>query len=118
MQSAFNKENTDSTLPFNFGSLVKQKQQIFNITPVDFSPFNFIVNDWIIYDCIDFIGNTTIMALHKDEDNKPIAAKTVAGSTPKIVTAGQYVMETFDLMQVTDKVQDTLVFSKDVWKVS
>ncbi|MFD6442896.1 hypothetical protein ACFWDG_24715 [Peribacillus sp. NPDC060186] len=95
MQSAFNKENTYSTLPFNF-----------------------IVNDWIIYDCMDFIGNKTIRALHKDEENKPRAAKTVAGSTPKIDTNGQYVMETFDSMQVTNKVQDTLVFSKDVWIVS
>ncbi|RRN72276.1 hypothetical protein EI200_08720 [Peribacillus simplex] len=105
MQSAFNKENPDTTLPFNFGSLVKQKQQIFNITPVDFSPSNFIVNDWIIYDCIDFIGNETIMALHKDEDNKPKAA-------------GDYVMETFNLIQVMNKVQDTLFYSTDVWKVS
>ncbi|MCO0598811.1 hypothetical protein NGI46_15380 [Peribacillus butanolivorans] len=124
MQSAFNKVNNDSTLPYNFDSLVRQQQQIFNVTPVilfistDESPCNCIVNDWIIYDCIDFIGNKTIMALHKDEDNKSKVAKIAASSTPKIVKAGQYVMETFDSMQVTNKVQDTLVFSKDVWIVS
>ncbi|MBK5459993.1 MULTISPECIES: hypothetical protein [unclassified Peribacillus] len=124
MQSAFNKENNDSTLPYNFDSLVRQQQQIFNVTPVnlfnsaDESPFNCIVNDWIINDCIDFIGNKTIMALHKDEDNKSKAEKTATSNTPKIVKAGQYVMESFDSMQVTNTVQDTLVFSKDVWIVS
>ncbi|MEJ9232101.1 hypothetical protein LAV79_22065 [Peribacillus butanolivorans] len=98
MQSAFNKENNDSTLPFNLGPLLRQQQQTFNVTPVnlfistDESPFK------------------TIMALHKDEDNKSKAAKTAASSTPKIVKSGQYVMETFDSMQVTNKVQDTLVF--------
>ncbi|MBK5445282.1 hypothetical protein [Peribacillus sp. TH24] len=124
MQSAFNKENNDSTLPYNFDSLVRQQQQIFNVTPVnlfnsaDESPFNCIVNDWIINDCIDFIGNKTIMALHKDEDNKSKAEKTATSNTPKIVKAGQFVMESFDSMQVTNTVQDTLVFSKDVWIVS
>ena len=120
MQSAFNKENNNSTLPYNFDSLVRQQQQIFNVTQVNFfistdeSPCNCIVNDWIVYDCRDFIGNKTIMALHKDEDYKSKVAKTAASSIPKIFKSGQYVMETFDSMQVTNKVQDTLVFSKIV----
>lgn len=132
IQKEYGKSKSNVTLTINFGASGTLEQQIIQGAPCDLfiSAADKQVNDLkaknlLLEDTItSFLGNKVVLITPKDktdiksfEDLSTDKVKKLAIGEPKSVPVGQYSLEIFDKMKITDKVQAKEVLGKDVKEV-
>lgn len=123
----FNEENPDIQLDFNFGGSGALQQQISQGAPADIffsasqSDFDTLVDEGAIdqENSSQLLKNELVLVVPEDKtrvtsfDNLT-SAENIAVGTPESVPAGEYAMETFDSMNLTQDLEDKLIYAEDV----
>lgn len=131
LQKTYEKEHTDVNVQFNFGGSGALKQQIAQGAPVDvfFSaasePFDALVQSGDIEKSkqVNLLANELVLITPKDTNNNIqsfkdlTTAKKIALGTPESVPAGQYGRETLEALKLWTRIEDKIVYTKDVRQV-
>lgn len=132
IQKQYSKSNSNVTLTINFGASGTLEQQIIQGAPCDLfisaaskqvddlKSKNLLLDDTIT----TFLGNKIVLIVPKDKsdirDFNDLATdkvKKLAIGEPKSVPVGQYSLEIFNNMKISDKIQSKEVLGKDVKEV-
>lgn len=133
LQNIFEKEHQDVKIFFNFGASGALQQQIEQGAPVDLffsasvDKFNVLVDKGLIDRTYyrDLIGNELVLIQNNQSTNKinrfddlsEATIKRISIGTPESVPAGKYAKETLESQNLWSKVEEKLVFAKDVRQV-
>lgn len=129
----FEKENKNIELFFNFGGSGALQKQIIQGAPVDIffsaaeDKYDELVTQGMIDEKqgMDMLANTLVLIIPKETKN-PIAGfedlanlgeSKFALGTPEAVPAGNYGKQTLEHLALWDKMQNNIVFAKDVTQV-
>ncbi|QED47861.1 molybdate ABC transporter substrate-binding protein [Cytobacillus dafuensis] len=129
----FEKEHKNIKLLFNFGGSGALQKQIIQGAPVDMffsaaeDKYDELVTQGIIAENqgMDMLKNTLVLIIPKDAKNSIEGFQNLADlgdgklalGTPEAVPAGNYGKQTLEHLGLWDKVQDNIVFAKDVRQV-
>ncbi|MBS4189610.1 molybdate ABC transporter substrate-binding protein [Bacillus sp. FJAT-49705] len=129
----FEKEHQNIKLLFNFGGSGALQKQIIQGAPVDLffsaaeDKYDELVTQGIIAENqgIDMLKNTLVLIIPKDAKNSIDGFQNLADlgdgklalGTPEAVPAGNYGKQTLEHLGLWEKVQDNIVFAKDVRQV-
>lgn len=133
LKTAFENDNPDTTLSFNFGSSGKLAQQIEQGAPADIflsaskKDMDGLEEKQLISKDTrqDFTGNALVLVTSTssavtlssfEELNNP-TLKHIAVGEPQTVPAGQYAKETLDTLKLWDGLAGKLVYGSDVRQV-
>jgi molybdate transport system substrate-binding protein len=129
--TAFEDENPNVKINYNFGASGSLQQQIFQGAPVDLffsaaeDKFDQLVEEGLIEteNGIDLLGNEIVLVVPKDS-NKGIStfedigkAEKISIGTPESVPAGKYAKETLENLNIWKSIERKTVFAKDVRQV-
>ena len=131
IKAAFEKENPHIKIIYNFGASGALQQQISQGAPVDLffsaaeDKFDQLVQEGLIDKTMgtDLVGNEIVLVVPKEVDKgingfKDLTNATkISIGTPETVPAGQYAKETLENINLWDRIQNKLVFAKDVRQV-
>lgn len=133
MKPLFEKENKNIKLFFNYGGSGSLQKQIIQGAPVDlfFSAAQDQYNDLIKKDLIektkgkDLLQNSLVLIIPKESDHRVKGFKDLTNfedgklalGTPEAVPAGKYGKQTLENMNLWNKMENQLVFAKDVRQV-
>jgi len=131
IKADFEKENPNIILHFNFGGSGALQQQISQGAPVDVfvsaaeDKFQILVDDGLIEksDSTDLVGNELVLVVPRDSDKgiKGFEDLTKTGKialgTPESVPAGQYGKDTLESLNLWTKLEDKVIYAKDVRQV-
>ncbi|HYK71955.1 MAG TPA: molybdate ABC transporter substrate-binding protein [Pseudoneobacillus sp.] len=134
IKEKYEKDHRKVKIYFNFGSSGALKQQITQGAPVDLffsaseSQFNELIEKNLISknESTDLVGNDLVLIQNKTKtdlmlngitDLKDKKVKRIAVGTPESVPAGEYTKETLEKLQLWKKLEDKIVFAKDVRQV-
>lgn len=130
MTSAFEKENPNVAINYNFGSSGSLQQQIAQGAPVDLffsaaeDKFDQLVEEGLIEDNgMNLLGNEIVLVVPKDADIRMNSftdiskANKISIGTPESVPAGKYAKETLENLDVWKSIEGKTVFAKDVRQV-
>ncbi|MBU8878361.1 molybdate ABC transporter substrate-binding protein [Bacillus sp. FJAT-29790] len=129
----FEDEHDNIKLLFNFGGSGALGQQITQGAPVDLflsaakDKFDELISQDLIEKDkgIDLVGNSLVLIIPKEsknsiasfEDLTNIGEGKLALGTPESVPAGKYASQTFHHLGIWDKVENNIVYTKDVRQV-
>lgn len=123
----YNEENPDVQVDFNFGGSGALRQQISQGAPADIffsasqSDFDTLVEGNLIdeSDSTQLLKNELVLVV-PEGDTKVTSfdditeAEQIAVGTPESVPVGEYAMETFESMGITEDLVGSLVYAEDV----
>lgn len=123
----YNEENPDVQVDFNFGGSGALRQQISQGAPADMffsasqSDFDTLVEGEFINeeDSTQLLKNELVLVVPEGDTTVTsfddiTEAEQIAVGTPESVPAGEYAMETFDTMGLTEEIESSLVYAEDV----
>ncbi len=123
----YNEENKDVQVDFNFGGSGALQQQISQGAPADMffsasqSDFDTLVEGDFIdeSDSTQLLKNELVLVVPEGDTTVTsfddiTEAKQIAVGTPESVPAGEYAMETFESMGITEDLEERLVYAEDV----
>jgi molybdate transport system substrate-binding protein len=126
----FEEENPHIQITFNFGSSGSLQQQISQGAPVDIffsaslEKFKLLVKDGIITENQNLLSNNLVLIVPKNNSNdiksiEEVVERTrrISIGTPETVPAGSYAKESLQNINVWEKLQDRLIYAKDVRQV-
>lgn len=129
----FEKQNKEIKLLFNFGGSGALQKQIIQGAPVDLffsaaeDKYDELVEKGLINEKqgVDLLNNTLVLIIPKEsknpikgfEDLVKINDGKLALGTPEAVPAGNYGKQTLEYLGLWDKMQNQIVFAKDVRQV-
>lgn len=129
---AYTAEHPDVNITYNFGGSGTLQQQIEQGKPSDIffsagrSQMKALQDKGLMLDgsIKEFLGNKLVMITPRNgngftsfEDLKRLDVKKIAIGNPKTVPAGQYAMQTFDKLGLTDTIKSKLIYGDDVRQV-
>lgn len=123
----YNEENPDVQVDFNFGGSGALQQQISQGAPADMffsasqSDFDTLVEGEFIKedDSTQLLKNELVLVVPEGDTtvtsfDDVTEAEQIAVGTPESVPAGEYAMETFESMGITEDLEESLVYAEDV----
>ncbi|MFF2853434.1 molybdate ABC transporter substrate-binding protein [Peribacillus sp. NPDC058002] len=131
IKKAFEKENANVKVNYNFGASGALQQQISQGAPVDLffsaaeDKFDKLVDEDHIEEKkgIDLVGNELVLVVPKGSDKgiESIEDLTkftkISIGTPESVPAGQYAKQTLEKLNLWKEIEEKLVYAKDVRQV-
>ncbi|HEO8420157.1 molybdate ABC transporter substrate-binding protein [Niallia sp. FSL W8-0635] len=133
IKKKFEEDYPDITLTFNFGSSGALQQQIAQGAPVDLffsaaqDKLNLLIEDGFIKesDHIDLVKNNLVLITNKKSnttinsfaDLETLDKEKIAIGIPESVPAGNYAKETLQTLHIWEKVQENIIYAKDVRQV-
>lgn len=133
IKKKFEEDYPDITLTFNFGSSGALQQQIAQGAPVDLffsaaqDKLNLLIEDGFIKesDHIDLVKNNLVLITNKKSnttinsfaDFETLDKEKIAIGIPESVPAGNYAKETLQTLHIWEKVQENIIYAKDVRQV-
>lgn len=132
MAEVFARDHSNITLQFNYGASGTLQKQIEQGAPVDLffsagmKQMNALKDAGLLdEESIQEVLNNRLALIISKENQKEIKfndltnkeIQKIAVGEPESVPVGQYTMQVFDSLQITDKLQPKLVYAKDVREV-
>lgn len=133
IQKKYKEKHPEVTIKFNFGASGSLQQQISQGAPVDLfisaaeDKFNKLVDDGMIdkKESTNLVENELVLIVPKNstlniksfEDLATANLSKMALGTPEAVPAGLYGKETLVALKIWDKLENKLVYGKDVRQV-
>ncbi|MEH7383851.1 molybdate ABC transporter substrate-binding protein [Bacillus sp. JJ1521] len=131
LQKEFKEEYPNIKLVFNFGGSGSLQQQISHGAPADLffsaamDKFDTLIDEGLIdkEDRVQLLGNEIVLIVPKDNKNGVTSfedlsnASKISIGTPESVPAGQYGKEALEKMNIWTKIEDKIVYAKDVRQV-